>query len=45
LLHTDEPVKRIAASCGFADERHFGKMFRAWNDGVSPSRYPKLHRR
>ncbi|RTE09584.1 AraC family transcriptional regulator [Paenibacillus whitsoniae] len=38
LLLTDEPMKAIAEACGFADEFHFGKMFRSWN-GVSPARY------
>lgn len=38
LLLTEEPMKAIAVACGFADEFHFGKMFRAWNE-VSPARF------
>ncbi|MGO4548310.1 helix-turn-helix transcriptional regulator [Paenibacillus sp. 2TAB23] len=38
LLLTDEPMKAIADACGFADEFHFGKMFRVWN-GIAPARF------
>lgn len=43
LLLTEEPMKAIAVACGFADEFHFGKMFRAWNE-VSPARFRALHK-
>ena len=43
LLLTEEPMKAIAVACGFADEFHFGKMFRAWNE-VSPARFRALYK-
>ncbi|WP_231570995.1 helix-turn-helix domain-containing protein [Gordoniibacillus kamchatkensis] len=43
LLLTEEPMKAIAAACGFADEFHFSKMFRSWND-VSPARFRALYK-
>jgi AraC-like DNA-binding protein len=43
LLLTEEPMKAIAASCGFTDEFHFSKMFRAWNE-VSPARFRALYK-
>ncbi|MDQ0878179.1 AraC-like DNA-binding protein [Paenibacillus sp. V4I3] len=43
LLLTEEPMKAIADACGFADEFHFGKMFRAWNE-VSPARFRTLNK-
>jgi AraC-like DNA-binding protein len=36
LLHTDWPVKRIAADCGFADGEHLARRFRA-RIGCSPA--------
>ncbi|MBD2869194.1 AraC family transcriptional regulator [Paenibacillus arenilitoris] len=38
LTLTDEPMKVVAAACGYADEHHFGKMFRKRN-GVSPAKF------
>ncbi|WP_079912754.1 AraC family transcriptional regulator [Paenibacillus sp. 32352] len=43
LLLTEEPLKAIAAACGFADEFHFSKMFRLWNE-VSPARFRALYK-
>ncbi|UKS27570.1 helix-turn-helix transcriptional regulator [Paenibacillus sp. HWE-109] len=43
LLLTEEPMKAVADACGFADEFHFGKMFRAWNQ-ISPARFRALHK-
>ncbi len=43
LLLTDEPMKVIADACGFADEFHFGKMFRVWN-GIAPARFRTLNK-
>jgi AraC-like DNA-binding protein len=43
LLLTEEPMKAVAVACGFADEFHFGKMFRAWNE-VSPARFRSLYK-
>lgn len=43
LLLTEEPMKAIAAACGFADEFHFSKMFRLWNE-VSPARFRALYK-
>lgn len=42
LEHTDEPLKRIAAACGFYDEFHFSKSFKKIR-GVSPSVYRTVH--
>jgi AraC-like DNA-binding protein len=36
LAHTDEPLKRIAAACGYYDEFHFSKSFKKRN-GIAPS--------
>jgi len=38
LEHTDEPLKRIAAACGYYDEFHFSKSFKKRN-GLSPSAF------
>lgn len=38
LEHTDEPLKRIAAACGYYDEFHFSKCFKKAK-GISPSAY------
>lgn len=38
LRHTDEPLKRIAAACGYYDEFHFSKSFKK-SCGQSPSVY------
>lgn len=38
LEHTDEPLKRIAAACGYYDEFHFSKCFKK-TTGLSPSAY------
>ncbi|MDF2936880.1 MAG: transcriptional regulator, AraC family [Paenibacillaceae bacterium] len=38
LEHTDEPLKRIAAACGYYDEFHFSKCFKKAG-GLSPSAY------
>lgn len=43
LLLTDEPMKAIADACGFADEFHFGKMFRVWNE-ISPVRFRTMNK-
>lgn len=43
LLLTDEPMKAIADACGFADEFHFGKMFRDWN-GIAPARFRTMNK-
>lgn len=43
LLLTDEPMKVIADACGFADEFHFGKMFRVWN-GIAPARFRAMNK-
>ncbi|WP_079409733.1 helix-turn-helix transcriptional regulator [Paenibacillus ferrarius] len=43
LLLTEEPMKAVADACGFADEFHFGKMFRVWNE-ISPARFRSLHK-
>ncbi|OCT14649.1 hypothetical protein A8709_25030 [Paenibacillus pectinilyticus] len=43
LLLTDEPMKAIADACGFADEFHFGKMFRVWN-AISPARFRAMNK-
>lgn len=42
LEHTDEPLKRIAAACGFYDEFHFSKSFKKIK-GLSPSVYRSGH--
>ncbi|MFC5450058.1 AraC family transcriptional regulator [Paenibacillus aestuarii] len=41
LALTAEPLKAIADACGFADEQHFGKMFRQWNQ-TSPGAYRRM---
>lgn len=43
LTHTDEPLKHIAAACGYYDEFHLSKSFKKYT-GMSPSRYRKEQR-
>ena len=38
LLGSDAPIARIALECGFADQGHFTRRFRA-ETGVTPARY------
>ena len=41
LLGSDTPIARIALDCGFADQGHFTRQFRA-ETGVTPARYRAL---
>jgi AraC-like DNA-binding protein len=41
LLHTDDPVKVVAAQWGFADASHFGQCFRE-HYGCPPAEYRRI---
>jgi AraC-like DNA-binding protein len=38
LQHTEQPIKAIAASCGYESQSHFGAVFRK-RRGISPAAY------
>jgi AraC-like DNA-binding protein len=38
MIHSDVPLRHVALECGFYDQAHFTRVFRAAR-GVSPSRY------
>ena len=43
LLRTSRPIKRIAQSCGFLNDKSFIRAFRLWT-GLSPSEFRKSAR-
>lgn len=43
LLRTSRPIKRIAQSCGFLNDKSFIRAFRLWT-GLSPSEFRKTAR-
>lgn len=44
LVHTQEPIYKIAEKCGYPDEKYFSRIFRQKN-GHLPSEYRKHHSR
>lgn len=43
LQNTRLSVSQIADELGFTDASHLGRVFRKYNDGVSPAEYRKVH--
>jgi LacI family transcriptional regulator len=41
LVESDEPIKSLARDCGFADVKHFHKVFRA-AEGTTPGKFRRL---
>lgn len=43
LQHTKLPVSQIADELGFTDASHLGRVFRKYNNGMSPAEYRRHH--